>query len=61
MQEALGLVAPAVAERYERRGKQLRFADDVSDAASPKEWVQQQRVRFQDTSDRETLVSDLQT
>ena len=50
------MVTPEVRERYQRRGKQFSFGDDMLDAASPKEWVQQQHVRFQDTSERETLV-----
>jgi hypothetical protein len=57
VQEALRLVTPAVRERYQRRGKQAGFGADALDAASPMVWVQQQRVRFQDTSERETLVS----
>lgn len=56
-QEALGLVAPVVRERYQQRGKQFSFADDRADAASPKEWVQQQHVSFDDAGKRDTQVN----
>jgi hypothetical protein len=51
------MVTPEVRERYQRRGKQFSFGADVSNAASPKEWVQQQHVRIQDTGERDTLVN----
>jgi hypothetical protein len=50
------MVTPEVRERFQQRGKQFSCEADVLDAASPKEWVQQQHVRFQDTGERETLV-----